>query len=166
MAKHVRTTTSRMGSLVARLVNFKAASVTAHGLAIYPDGCTITPDGSISWPMHYVGFQTAAVDFNEASAIPATHYVVYSYSTPILVYDGATRRWVVNAKTYSRTTSRHMTLCVRGIPPAYMDNKVILSESNVYKMLHRGGLIAFTAYRMDNNIQFPLFTLDTSREGK
>jgi hypothetical protein len=56
-------------------------------------------------------------------------YVVYSYrdTWPILAYDRATLTWYENKDRYSRTTSRHVTMCHPLVPTEKLSVQELLN---------------------------------------
>lgn len=100
---------------------------------------------------YWNGFNTtASTDYNN---MEPSHYVLFSYTKPVLVYDFDALMWVQNAQHYSRTTTAHLKAARKYIPEV-----TDMSEANIHRMLRRGGYREFMLHRFEGSIQFPLFS--------
>jgi hypothetical protein len=75
-------------------------------------------------------------------------YVSYSYGThfPMYVYDYQAGKWIGNKDKYSRTTSRHQSLC----RPYTVDHWL---DTNDIKVVVQKGLAGYIAWKMLKDIR-------------
>ena len=74
-------------------------------------------------------------------------YKVYSYGYhfPMYVYDSLAGKWLGNSDKYSRSTTRHQSLCRPSKVDHWMDTTELMTVS------HKGGLAQYVAWKLTRN---------------